>query len=245
MKRSTFIKIASTSSGTDKDILDADTDSIDERQNYLIVHEARLSESRTMRLLAWMVVNFVHLVSERAEDAWVCLLTHKPINKWLTPSDLALTHLFLEHGVNQWKRAARSEIASGRRLNSEEMTNLKGLKHKEGVAGREAKFRFNSLLLYFFTNFYSRSNRWAMENMKRLQEEVNKLVEIRKQEVKSERKDSNKLNGKEDNETSEETAVQEGPYRPAFEPEAAGHTECSEAAVIEGIMHRVFYHVHL
>jgi hypothetical protein len=226
VNRATFVKFATECSGPDQDILDSDDDSVDARANYLCVREVGVDSPSTIRLLAWLVFNFVHLVADSTQDSWLAILAQKPLSSWMTASDMAITFLLLEHGVNHWKRIAREELA-GDQLNptdSRALASLKGLKHKGGSAGKDAKYRYNGLLRYFYKNFFSLSKTgFSRTNMFLLQSAVNNLVTYRKQKVQAKRP----------------AACVRRYYPPAFhlKGQAAHGTDVQEAA--EKIAHQV------
>ena len=189
VNRATFVKFATECSGPDRDILDSDDDSVDARANYLWVREVGVDSPSTIRLLAWLVFNFVHLVADSTHDSWFAILAEKPLSSWMTASDMAFTFMLLENGVNNWKRIAREQLAGDQFKNdgrpSPTSNSGKGLKHQGGSSGKDAKYRYNGLLRYFYKHFFCQSKTgFSRTNMFLLQSGVNNLVTYRKQKLR-------------------------------------------------------------
>ena len=51
--------------------------------------------------------------------------------------------------------------------------SVQNLLYSDGIAGREAKHRYNSLCVYFFMSFFSKASDSVVCNMSRLQNIVN------------------------------------------------------------------------
>lgn len=234
INRATFVRFATDSSGPDTDMLDADDDSVDARENYLCVREVGVDSPSTIRLLAWIVFNFVHLVADRAQDAWLAMLAQKQLSTWMTASDLAFTFLVLEHGINNWKRLARKQLVEGEAKN-QPATELKGFKHQNGLAGKDAKYRYNGLLMYFHKNFFSlNKNGFAPTNMFLLQSGVNNLAEYRKQKVQEDRRSSG-------SEPGGWLTTKPRVYLPAFRVKGEVARNKSDKDMADEIAHNVAY----
>ena len=170
--------------------MDSDDDSVDARANYLWVREVGVDSPSTIRLLAWLVFNFVHLVADSTHDSWFAILAEKPLSSWMTASDMAFTFMLLENGVNNWKRIAREQLAGDQFKNdgrpSPTSNKGKGLKHQGGSSGKDAKYRYNGLLRYFYKHFFCQSKTgFSRTNMFLLQSGVNNLVTYRKQKLRA------------------------------------------------------------
>ena len=140
--------------------------------------EANLNDPSVMTLLAWIVYYFIQNVAETIESPSAALFTHRPMNEWVTPSDLAFVVFVLEHHVTKWKQLALYRVETGAFMSDEQSRSVKGLKYKGGIAGEDGKRRFDNLLVYFFTHFYGCGGEQATTNMEVLQEAVNRLVDV-------------------------------------------------------------------
>lgn len=181
LKRSILIRFAALDSGPNRDILDcSDDDSIDARHCYLCVEEMNLFNPSVIEVIAYVVFHFVHLVAETVADPWKALLARAPLSQWATATDMALTFVILEDGVNHWKRLARHQMKTGSPLSSDQAASLKGREFPEGIASHDAKNRFDGLLRYFYNNFYNKGSAGACMNMSCLQDAINERVEMRR-----------------------------------------------------------------
>ena len=120
--------------------------------------------------LASVVRHFVPLVADNGNCPWKSLTNQDPIPNYATASDLAFTFLVFEQYISWWK-----VLASHRRNTGKDMTGFAPpsmLHYNGGIAGKDAKARFNSLQVYFYTNFFTAS---AAANMAELQLAVNKI----------------------------------------------------------------------
>ena len=98
------------------------------------------------------------------------MMTKTPIRNYVTPSDLAFGVLVLEHHLSKWRQQVQYKLETGgRRLSGEAARNLNGLVYHGGIAGEDAKRRFDSLAVYFFLNYYSGIGSDDELNMSRLQ----------------------------------------------------------------------------
>lgn len=106
--------------------------------------------------LAWVIRHFVGVVVERPKTFWHSMHLNRGIEDYITTSDLAFTVLLLEHHMMEW----RSQIQHTRETGKEATFLEKGqhLLYKDGIAGEEAKARFQQLTMHFQVNFYNRSS---------------------------------------------------------------------------------------
>ena len=128
--------------------------------------------------MAWVVRHFVAHVVEHPKDFWASLLSTRKLEHYMTSSDLAFAVLLLEHHMMKWRHLIQSIHETGVEPSEDYKANAPSLLCQGGIAGEEAKWRFDDLNLYFHRHFYSpvvTSDRDP--NMKRLQEHVGRLVE--------------------------------------------------------------------
>ena len=136
-----------------------------------------LSAPNTQRLLAWLVRHFVPLVVEDSKEAWLAMMANTPIEEYVTPSDLAFVVLVLEHHIMKWRQLALFKLETGKLMSEEASRGVPGLLYPDGIAGKDAKRRFDALSLYFYMNFYrSPACPGQVDNMSRLQDLVNKMA---------------------------------------------------------------------
>ena len=104
-------------------------------------------------------------------------MEQKPISAYATASDIAFTILVFEQYICRWKREASYRRESGKPMTEDQLENLQHcpLYYTGGIAGKEAKARFNRLHVYFYANFFISNSKTAVGNMKSLQEEVDRI----------------------------------------------------------------------
>jgi len=229
IRRSTLIRIATHARGDNSDIVgSSDADSVDDSSGYAYIEEASLSNPNTFKLLAWVLVHFVHLVADaKVDDPWKALLDHVLLDKWTTPSDWGFTFFVIEHGINQWKRLARyRQENNGKAMESNKEAAVKGLRYPEGIAGEAGKRRYNALKVYFYLNFFCNEIPEARRNMKILQQNVNEMVEQRKRSI------------------DDAAGKIPGVCTPVAVPDEATNTQ-ETAVVVSDVLHRVFYYLSL
>lgn len=121
----------------------------------LRVAPANLSLNETMIALAWVVKNFVPLVTRQPGELRDAMMSGEPpIFSIMTASDLALAVLIVEHHVMKWRHLIHWEEENGEPPTECYSRTAVGLLYQGGIAGVEAKRRFDDLSLYFFINFY-------------------------------------------------------------------------------------------
>ena len=85
----------------------------------------------------------------------------------------------LEHHLVRWRKLVQFKLESGGRSMCEDLARtIGGLLYHEGIAGEEAKRRFDSLNVYFFLKFYNEADEESRLNMTRLQHIVDKGVDF-------------------------------------------------------------------
>ena len=121
--------------------------------------EADLSNTNTINILAWVVSKFVPLLTNDPKGAFAKVRNKESIADYVTPGDIAFAVLVLEHHMTKWNKVVDFLLETGRKnMSVEFVRTLDGLLYKDGIAGEEAKRRFQGLRVYFFLNFYSGIN---------------------------------------------------------------------------------------
>ena len=145
----------------------------------LEVEKADLANPATIAILAWVVRHFAPIVSENPKEAWTKMMQKVPLKLYVTTSDLAFAVLVLEHHLVRWRKLIQFKLESGGRSMCEDLARtIGGLLYHEGIAGEEAKRRFDSLNVYFFLKFYNEADEESRLNMTRLQHVVDKGVDF-------------------------------------------------------------------
>lgn len=145
---------------------------------------ADLSLDGTMASLAWVIRHFVPLVVEQPKVFWESLLAGRPLNVYMTTSDLAFTILVLEHNMVQWHRLVLFQLETGGPPTAEYIQDVGGLLYKDGIAGREAKQRYDDLNVYFYRNFCTPACPKNERNLGRLQNQIAELVKVDSEAIK-------------------------------------------------------------
>lgn len=129
----------------------------------------------TLSTLAWVICHFVGLVVERPRTFWHSMHVGRKLEDYVTASDLAFAVLLLEQHMLEWRNHILYQQETGRREPDKSLMGC-GLLYKGGVAGKEAKARFQKLNLCFHANFYSRSCPHRLQNMAGLNDRVKHMV---------------------------------------------------------------------
>lgn len=182
----------------------------------LAVNAANLSLDGTMGTLAWIIRHFVPLIVEQPKFFWESLLSGRPLNQYMTTTDLAFTILVLEHHMMQWHRLVLFQLETGKIPSAQCIDHTDGLLYKGGIAGREAKQRFDNLNVYLYRNFCTNDCPQRQSNLSRLQRKVAELV----------RKDSDIIK------------------RVVRNHGASSPPPATLKAIQEDILHCVFYYMH-
>lgn len=122
-----------------------------------------------MITLAWVILWFVPFVIGDKENFWGCLLANVPIERYISPSDVAFAVLVLEVHLMEWRYVVNYRLDT--REDDPCYNDSKkgpGLLYEHGIAGRDAKQRFECLTTYFFRNFFNPSLPEAELNLKTL-----------------------------------------------------------------------------
>ncbi len=143
--------------------------------NLSVEEAANLTLVGTIRVLAWVVRYFVVHVSQKPKLFWTSMLAGTPLGQYMTHSDLALAVLILEHSLMKWRHLLQVEQETGEPPSKEYCKNARGLLYDDGIAGEEAKRRFDALSIYFYNNFYGSSPE-ATRSMSSLQNILNVAV---------------------------------------------------------------------
>lgn len=108
-----------------------------------------------MELLASVVRHFLPLVVENKKLFWTSLKDNAPLAKYVTASDLAFTVLVLEHHIAKWRHIVQMQKETGWPPSQEYSRKADELLlYPDGIAGEEAKRRFDVLTEYFHTYFF-------------------------------------------------------------------------------------------
>lgn len=137
-----------------------------------------LGNEKTMRILASIIRYFVPFVAENNNKFWRSMLNCFPLDTYMTPSDLAFAVLVLEHHIMKWRHLLHYKLETGRTPSEEYSSRSLGLLYSGGIAGEEAKRRYNALSVFFFNNFYSPARPGSTQNMSRLQSMVDHAAKI-------------------------------------------------------------------
>ena len=148
--------------------------------NLSVEEAADLRVIGPIRVLAWVVRYFVAHVSQRPKSFWESMLADRPLPEYMTHSDLALAVLVLEHSLMKWRHLIQVEQETGKQPSDEYCKNARGLLYDDGIAGEEAKRRFDALSIYFYLNFYADSAE-ATRSMSSLQNILG--IAVRKDEA--------------------------------------------------------------
>ena len=136
------------------------------------------ADSEPLTVLAWLVFTFVPCLTSVYKEILDSMLRGDPFTNYTTPSDLAFICLVLEQHVSKWKKIVGFRVNTGRWMSEEYHSKLEGLLYKDGIAGEQAKRRYNDLCLYFYVNFYSEKDWQGMKasNVANLHKRINDLV---------------------------------------------------------------------
>lgn len=126
--------------------------------------------------MAWVVRHFVPYIAEDTQKFCQSMLDGVPVVTFMTSSDLAFAVLVIEHHIMKWRHLLQVELETGKPVPALYSKEAPGLLHCDGIAGREAKQRFDDLNVYFFTNFYSRASPHRQRNVGTLQRFVDGLA---------------------------------------------------------------------
>ena len=95
------------------------------------------------------------------------MMVCSPLQEYMTPSDLAFAIVVIEHYIIRWQLIYQTKVRGEKATTP--LNTSAGLLYDGGIAGREAKKRFDSLLVYVYENFYNTANQQSVLNMTRLQ----------------------------------------------------------------------------
>ena len=131
-----------------------------------------------VKALAWVIRHFLPMVSEHPKTCWESLVSGRPLDQYMTTSDLAFAVLVLEHHMMQWRHLIHYELETGKPPSDDYIQTATAgmLLYKGGMAGKDAKHRFGELAVYFFRHFYNRHCPLRELNMALLQELVDAEV---------------------------------------------------------------------
>lgn len=150
-----------------------------------------LSQETVMRILAWVARYFVPHVAESPRDFWTSMLNGVPLVTYMTHSDLAFAVLVLEHHLMKWRHLVQVELETGTAPSSDYCRRASGLFYNGGIAGDEAKRRFDELNVYFYNHFYSRAAADREKNVILLQRLVDGMAKGDASEIRSKKLTSN------------------------------------------------------
>jgi hypothetical protein len=129
-----------------------------------------LKSNFSVTFLAWIVINFAPFVTGTSGEcsAWEGLRDNKPINSYMTSSDLAFLFLISEHHFHKWKHLGQYRKANnGADMPQSMCQKSYGLLYPGGIAGKAAKERYKDLHVHFHKTFFVDSPE-ARENMELL-----------------------------------------------------------------------------
>jgi hypothetical protein len=109
---------------------------------------------------------------------WQSMLANKPIEQYMTNSDLAFTIIIVEHYMMNWRRLIHYKWETGHLPPSAYCKQACGFLYKHGIDGEVAKKRYESLCLYFFSNFSKTNCPTKRKNLARLQSRINAAIKI-------------------------------------------------------------------
>lgn len=134
---------------------------------------ANLSDPTILSVLANVVRHFVPMVTDDGKSFLSSMLQCSPLETYMTASDLAFAILILEHHLMSWRLAFQRKLEDGLEPKEHARKESMGLVYQGGIAGRQAKERFNALQLYVCENFYSKN---SPDTMNRLQVLLNRAA---------------------------------------------------------------------
>lgn len=105
------------------------------------------------------------------ESAWAAQQRRDPISTYVTASDIAFTVVVFECYIDRWNFLA---AATRRGTPVNRKTKIPPLYYEGGIAGADAKGRYQQLLVYFRSRFFMKNSSIAARNMKQLQFAVDK-----------------------------------------------------------------------
>lgn len=117
------------------------------------------------------------------------MLAGKPLQSYMTISDLAFAVLVLEQHMMQWRQMILLRLETGQLPLKAQRKEPMGLLYKSGVAGKEGKERFRSLVACFSKAFAGGGPKSA-GNLGRLQDQVDKMAMAEAARIKAEMKGS-------------------------------------------------------
>lgn len=150
----------------------------------LSVAAADLTKEDTMQVLAWVIRYFVAHVAEDSKRFWTSMVNGVPVVTYMTPSDLSFALLVLEHHIMKWRHLIQVRLETGEPVSPEYCRGARGLLYDGGIAGEEAKRRFDDLHVYFYSNFYSRANPHRERNVILLQKLVDTMAKRDSETIK-------------------------------------------------------------
>lgn len=146
---------------------------------------ADLSKDATMATLSWVICHFVPLVVDDPRTFWQSMLAQKPLEEYMTNSDLAFAFVVLEHYMMNWRRLILFQWETGQFPSAIYSKQSSGFLYKHGIAGEAAKKRFGDLCLYFFSSFSTTACPTKKQNTVRLQNSLNRATKMEFAWIKS------------------------------------------------------------
>ena len=172
----------------------------------------------TLGLLLSMVRHFVPLVAENGKMFLNAMLECSPLHEYMTPSDLAFAIVVVEHHVMRWQllfQCSRKKKEGQQGVT--EPTSSTGLVYEGGIAGRDAKQRFDALQMFIYENFYTAASPQSVLNMTRLQLLLDDATKADPASIQRDMKKS----------------------------DSHAHLTCAIQNIRNDVLHRVFYYMYI
>ena len=139
---------------------------------------ADLSKDATLDTLSWIICHYVPLVADEPRVFWQSMLAEKPLDQYMTNSDLAFAVIVLEHYMMNWRRLIHYKWETGHFPPSAYCKQTSGFLYKNGIGGEDAKKRYETLCLYFFSSFSNTTCPTKQQNLARLQSKLNRAAKV-------------------------------------------------------------------
>lgn len=142
-------------------------------------------DDKTSKMIAWVIIYVAPLVTEDPRSSYAYLRERRDFTEIFSHSDLAFAFLALSHGITHWRRVGQYKLEHGRAPDKHIKKHIGGYLYDEGIACKEAKVRYDSLQVYFYSKFQSTTTHNVKENKDLIQEHLNRMVKQNREWIDS------------------------------------------------------------
>ena len=149
------------------------------------IEEAAFDDDKTSKMIAWVILYVAPLITEDPTRTYACLRERRDFAELFSHSDLAFAFLALSHGITHWRRVGQYKLEHGRAPDKHIKKHIGGFLYDKGIACKEAKVRYDSLQVYFYSKFHSPATNNIKKNRGLIQEHLNQMVKQNREWVDS------------------------------------------------------------